>query len=38
MNNDLNYRSDPANCTSQNTCAKMPEAFPPQHQDSQPGL
>ena len=38
MNNNRNCCGDSANHTSKNTCVKMPEAFPPQHQNRQPGF
>ncbi|MCM1463773.1 MAG: hypothetical protein NC084_13810, partial [Bacteroides sp.] len=38
MNNNKNYCGEYADCTSKNPCGKMPDAFPPQHQNRQPGL
>ena len=38
MNNNRNYCGDTVNCTPKISCTKMPDAFPPQHQNRQPGL
>lgn len=36
--NNITRCGESANCTSKNPCGKMPDAFPPQHQNRQPGL
>lgn len=38
MNDNRNYFGDPKNCAPKKYCEKMPNAFPPQHQNRQPGL
>lgn len=38
MNDNRNYCGNPKNCAPQTYCEKMPNAFPPQHQNRQPGL
>ena len=38
MNDNRIYCDDPKNCVTKAFCEKMPNAFPPQHQDTQPGL
>ncbi len=38
MNDNRKYYGIPANFTAKKSCEKMPDAFPPQHQNRQPGL
>lgn len=38
MNDNRNCCGNTANCTPKTSCEKMPNAFPPQHQNRQPGL
>ena len=38
MNDNRIYCGNPKNCAPKTSCEKMPNAFPPQHQNRQPGL
>ena len=38
MNDNRIYLGNPKNCAPKTSCEKIPNAFPPQHQNKQPGL